>query len=612
MDFDFISDCEFSPGNCDHYIYAKNSSGKDLYSHSRLPRMAELITASVAAADISHDGILEIPGNDWFKIINHDPQNKIRKKTVQYDVRSVANLAEKNQFPLQNNTLSNQPHYHQELQFSLGVNSLAIRDVNADIDLPNLYGAEYGAIEAVPELERLASFTSKKPITISVNDVTVDENSGFAEFEISLSRAPGPDSVEFEYQTLDGSANSNQDYIAVSDLVILTDLSTSTRVFVAIVDDEEIEDTEAFGFEISSVVGATVEKSTAQAEIIDNDETLAQNMLTVSNVVMDEFEEEAIIRFVLSEPPGQTTVEFSYSTFEFASQGDMAVEGEDFVPQSGLIEFTGSETEKIIKIPVINDADIENPESFSIQITNLFGASIENSSAEVTINDDDTPSTIYLSVDEVSVDESVGVAIIKFLLSKPPGQKNVEFNFTTSNGTALDGIDYAGESGFRSMTNDTTERFISIPIFDDEESEGVETFTVEITNLVGAEIENPIVSTSIIDNDQISNTLAIRDVTVDEDAGVAVFTFILTQAPGLNMVEFNFSTQDGTAVDSQDFSGASGYRSMKGPTREMYLSIPILDDDSTESDEIFSLVLSNINGAVYEGEFPTATIKDND
>ena len=635
MDLDLIAACEFAPETCDHYLYTNNGQGQ--FALSRLSNLAELITDSVATADFNNDGFLDIAlSNGWFTstfdgLLNEVETHAVHLNTlktnnaIEFDLEGVASNKDgigatvkvstpdsKVQFREQNNGVHKYSQNHQRLHFGVGTNSIANVEVNWDNGQVDSYSsvpvnALYKAVEGAQELQNLASFDKQAPITIAVNDVIVDEGAGFAEFEVTLSRAPGRDLVEFQFTTLDETATNGEDYITTSDLITLTGPAISTRISVAIVDDFDIEGPETFSFEISNVIGAVIARSTGLATINENDQNAPENLLSISEVVVDERQEEAIIKFTLSEPPGQFPVEFNFSTVS-----DSALEGEDFEAKSGLRDFSGNETEKFVTIPIINDDTIEPNEIFHVEIYDLFGASLVNSSAAVTIRDDDTPTTNILTVDQVTVDEAVGVAVIKFSLSQAPDQNYVEFNFSTLNGTAIDGIDFSGESGFRTMTGLETDKFVSIPIFDDDVSEGVETFDVEISNLIGAEIENSVVTSSIIDNDQITNTLTIADVSVNESSTAIVFKFALDQAPGENLVEFNFSTADGTALDGQDYTGKSGYRSMQGPTKETYLSIPIINDSDSETPETFSLTISNVHGAMFNGVSATATIEDDD
>ena len=571
MDLDLTPDCEFSIQTCDQYLYANNDHGQ--YQLSQPPDLAAMLNDSVAGLDLDNEAILSIPLDNYLLTVSQGT------RTDDYQVGD----------------------------YSLASVETSRQAVSSDSYYPQTQGNFYNSVDDFQPFQTLASIDNNAPITISVNDISVDEGSGFAEFEISLSRAPGNDSVEFEFQTLDETAVNGQDYITTSDIISLTGPAITTRISVAIVDDFDVEGPETFTFEISNVIGAVIARSTGLATINDNDQDAPVNVLTISDVAVDENQEEAIIKFSLSQPPGQFPVEFNFSTVS-----GTAVEGEDFTAKSGLRSFTGNETEKFVRIPIIDDDAIEPDETLYVEITDLFGVSLINSTANITIRDDDTPTINYLTVDAVTVDESAGVAVIKFSLSEAPGEDEIEFNFSTLNGNAIDGIDFSGESGFRTMTGNETNSFVSIPIFDDDESEGLETFDVEITNLVGAEIENPIVTSSIIDNDQITNTLTISDVSVDEKAGAVVFKFSLEQAPGENQVEFNFATADDTALDGQDYTGVSGYRTMQGPTRDMYLSIPILDDNNTEPDESFILSVTNVKGAVFNGTTARAIIEDDD
>lgn len=62
----------------------------------------------------------------------------------------------------------------------------------------------------------------------------------------------------------------------------------------------------------------------------------------------------------------------------------------DYATQAGTLRFAAGETEKTIKIPVIDDAYQEPPESFTIRLSNAQGASLGSAESGITISDDDT------------------------------------------------------------------------------------------------------------------------------------------------------------------------------------------------------------------------------
>ena len=106
--------------------------------------------------------------------------------------------------------------------------------------------------------------------TLSVEDVTVNENDGIARFTLTLSAASSQE-VRVDYATSDGTATSPDDYTAVSDTLILTPGETSAHVDVPIVDDGLSEDTETFSLILSNPVAAILTDGSATGTITDNE-----------------------------------------------------------------------------------------------------------------------------------------------------------------------------------------------------------------------------------------------------------------------------------------------------------------------------------------------------
>ena len=105
--------------------------------------------------------------------------------------------------------------------------------------------------------------------TISVGDVTIDENAGTASFVIALSSTPSS-TVAIHYTTSDGSANAG-DYTAQHGLAFICAGQRSTTVAVPINDDIEKEANEGFTIQLSGPVNATLGDGQGAATITDND-----------------------------------------------------------------------------------------------------------------------------------------------------------------------------------------------------------------------------------------------------------------------------------------------------------------------------------------------------
>ncbi len=117
-----------------------------------------------------------------------------------------------------------------------------------------------------------------------------------------------------------------------------------------------------------------------------------------------------------------------------------------------------------------------------------------------------------------------------------------------------------------------------------------------------------------------AGTLAIGDVTVDEDAGTATFTIVLGgAAPAAGeSVSVDFATADGTAVDGTDYTATSGSLTFGEGEKTKTIEVPILGNEIVDGDKVFTVNLSNVAGtvggqavAISDGE-ATATIEDND
>ncbi|MFB6276135.1 MAG: Ig-like domain-containing protein [Halothece sp.] len=94
----------------------------------------------------------------------------------------------------------------------------------------------------------------------------------------------------------------------------------------------------------------------------------------------------------------------------------------------------------------------------------------------------------------------------------------------------------------------------------------------------------------------------------------ATFTFTATlgQAPS-QAVSVDFTTTEGTAAAGEDYESTSGTLTFEQGTTEQTIEIPIFGDNIEESDESFTIELSNpSNGLTLSNNTATGTIQDDD
>ena len=111
-------------------------------------------------------------------------------------------------------------------------------------------------------------------------------------------------------------------------------------------------------------------------------------------------------------------------------------------------------------------------------------------------------------------------------------------------------------------------------------------------------------------------TVADARVTEAEDATVDAtvdFTVTLSRAAA-EAVTVDYATSDSTATAGADYTSTSGMLTFTVGETEKTVSVPVIDDSHDESDETFTLTLSNPSGgnAYLEDATATGTIADDD
>ena len=186
----------------------------------------------------------------------------------------------------------------------------------------------------------------------------------------------------------------------------------------------------------------------------------------------------------------------------------------------------------------------------------------------------------------------------------------VTIDYATTDGTATAGSDYTSTSGTLTFAAGTTSQTITVPIADDSVNESDETFTVTLSNASGA----------TLGTSAATGTIANRTMTVPPSASITsgasategtdtsvVFTVTLDKA-GTGTVTIDYATSDGTASAGSDYTSTSGTLTFAAGTTSQTITVAIADDSVNESDETFTITLSNPSGASLGTSSASATI----
>lgn len=146
--------------------------------------------------------------------------------------------------------------------------------------------------------------------------------------------------------------------------------------------------------------------------------------------------------------------------------------------------------------------------------------------------------------------------------------------------------------------------------FDGESLSG--TWELTVTDTTGGDVGTLVdwcLLPSLSGSDTTYSTLTIADTSFDETVGTAVITANLS-APFSSAVNFNSSTQDGSAESGSDYTTTSGPSTISPSNTTVNIQVPILSDDLVESDEVFTIQLSNSINVIIPDNLVTITIND--
>src|SRR6185295_16437345 len=172
-------------------------------------------------------------------------------------------------------------------------------------------------------------------------------------------------------------------------------------------------------------------------------------------------------------------------TVNYATAGDTATSGTDFVATSGTATITSGLLSTTVNVTVNGDTTFEPNEFFLVILTSPTNATINDNQAIGIINNDDTQPTI--SINDVTHNEgAAGTTDYDFTVSlSNASSQTITVNAATADNTATTAdFDYAGVSStlLTFAPNATTQHF-HVLVNGDAKFESTETFFV---NLSGA------------------------------------------------------------------------------------------------------------------------------
>ncbi len=311
----------------------------------------------------------------------------------------------------------------------------------------------------------------------------------------------------------------------------------------------------------------------------------------------------------------------------YATSDGTAKAGSDYTATSGTLQFANGVTTATFTIPLNDDSVFEGNETVNLALSNpQGGATLGNQSASVlTIIDNEQQPAIAIS-DSIDPEDNSGSdsAFFNVTLSNASTQP-VTVAYATADGTATSGSgDYQAQSGTLTFAPGEVSKSILVAINGDTTPEPDETYFVNLSNPVNANI-NRAQGTGVIINDDVAPTptpsptptpgggtttvqFSVSNYDAQESANVATITVKRTGDLSQRS-SVDYATTDINASERGDYTTSLGTLYFAPGETQKIFDVLLTDDAYTEADEQVQLTLSNpTGGSTQLGNLSTATL----
>jgi hypothetical protein len=302
---------------------------------------------------------------------------------------------------------------------------------------------------------------------------------------------------------------------------------------------------------------------------------------------------------------------------EYLTSDGSAQQPGDYSAASGTLSFMPGQALKTFTVPIVNDGVAgEGAETVNLTLQNAVGATLgTQKTAVLTINDNDPLQVFEFTVDHATVSEAAPKVVLT--VKRTGGTSGTRMvDYDTANGTATEPGDYTLTSGQLTFGPGQVLATVAVPIVDDPNVEGTESFSVTLSNpsAGGAVGAKGTVTVDITDDEPVFQFGSAK-YTASENATKAVITVRrtgpATQPATVDYVLGAGSTATGGGVD---YSFTPGTLIFGAGRATATFQVTLVPDTEDEPAETVVLKLQNPSAGYGLGTpgTTTLTITDND
>ena len=340
--------------------------------------------------------------------------------------------------------------------------------------------------------------------------------------------------------------------------------------------------------------------------------SVGEPALSVSDASANEADESIGFAVTLSAAASATV------TVDYATADGTATAGADYTATSGTLTFQTGDTQKTISVLIIDDLVEDDGETLTLTLSNASGATLADAEATGTIHNTEVtePDPLTASFSgapaehdgesaftfQVQFSEEVGISYVTL--------RDESFSEANGDVTAARRVDGRHDLWEITVEPDDSREAVTITLNGDRDCGTTGAVCTRgddprpLSNSPSATVAGPPVAVETTPTVSISGGSGKEG----DDSSVS-FTVTLDEA-ATGTVTVDYATSDGTADAGDDYTAKSGTLSFSAGQTSKTISIAISDDIENESDETFTVTLSNASGADIGTSAATGTIRN--
>jgi len=415
-------------------------------------------------------------------------------------------------------------------------------------------------------------------------------------------------------RTNDGSAKTNRDFKAISEIVTFESGEASKEIVIEILDNNLFEGNKSFEIELLYPWNMNLGENKKAAVYITDDEKLPEAG-RISWKTLEESVEEANNTYsfeLLREGNLSGEVIVNYAT-----RDETALASIDYQPKNGSVKFLDGEATKQIQVSLVDNDKPNANKSFSIDLIYTSAGILSiNPAKTITILDNDVDpsySLISFKEDQIKLDEyhgNLGIEVVRTgnlsLLST--------LEWRTQAGSAIEDTDFKNTGGILQFAEGEKSKWLFIKLLGDFESDGVKTLSLELFNasqhtaIMSAPLEVTVEDIRLDGRIEFSSD----EYRISENVGTYKVAILRPFVRYSNLQVEYVVTAKSAKADSDfiishevlNFSGEYDGNSIGGiGDVSQSIQVEILDDDVHEDLEYFEIELTSVKEENYRGEF---------